>query len=262
MDLDARYAFAADVCRKAGQKALGYFRDRSGLQIDQKGAQDSVSEADRDVEKLIREQIASSFPEDGIIGEEFGQTSGRSGLIWVIDPIDGTSNFVNGVPVWCVVLAGVAHGKTQIAVIYDAIHDEAFTALRGHGARLNDKLMTLGADKSIRDGTIAVGFSGRDNPQRVARLVEGILAEGGMLIRNASGAISLAYVASGRYIGFVEEHMNAWDCLAGQLLISEAGGRIEDQDADAMIRDGGRVIGSAAEIFDELRTLALNAWTE
>lgn len=260
MNLNDRYDFARSLCQIAGETALAYFHDRSSLQIDRKGAQDWVSEADRAVENIIREHIAKRFPYDGIIGEEFGRTPGTSGLNWIIDPIDGTTNFVNGIPVWTVVLAGVAEGKTQIGVIHDPVHAETFSALREHGARLNSQRLKLSVGKGLQDGTVAVGFSGGDDPGRVSSLVEGILKNGGMLIRNASGAISLAYVAAGRYIGFVEEHMNAWDCLAGQLLIEEAGGCIEEQNADEIIHDGGRIIAGTPEVFDDLKRIAETAW--
>ena len=260
MELTARYAFATETCKLAGELALRYFRESDSLKIDQKGAQDWVSEADRNVEHLIREQIAASFPEDGIVGEEHGRADGTSGLVWVIDPIDGTANFVNGIPTWCVVLAGVADGKTQIAVIHDPVHDETFTALRGNGAMLNGAPMSVASGKGFDQGTTAVGFSGGDDIDNIARLVKSVLTSGGMMIRNASGAISLAYVAAGRYIAFVEEHMHAWDCLAGQLLIEEAGGIVEDQNADQMIETGGRVLAGTSDTFDVIKTLAAKAW--
>lgn len=260
MNLNSRYDFAIRTCLDAGELALRYFRDGDSLTIDQKGAQDWVSEADRNVEHLIRAQIAKAFPEDGIVGEEHGRVDGSSGLVWVIDPIDGTANFVSAIPTWCVVLAGVAEGKTQIAVIRDPVHDETFTALRGNGAMLNRAPMSVATGKSFDQGTTAVGFSGGDDISNIAQIVTGVLTNGGMMIRNASGAISLAYVAAGRYIGFVEEHMQAWDCLAGQLLIEEAGGLVEDQNADDMIENGGRVIAGTPATFDMLRTLATGIW--
>ncbi len=114
----------------------------------------------------------------------------------------------------------------------------------------------LDAEKDMRDGSIGTGFSNRVPTRGVARLVAGILEEGGVFHRNASGALSLAYVADGRLIGYAEEHMNAWDCLAGQLLVAEAGGRVEPQDADQMIATGGRVIVGAPGVWDDLLRIA------
>ena len=260
MDLKSRYDFAIETCREAGVMAHEYFRKSGTLEVDQKGAQDFVSEADRNVETLIRARIDAAFPEDGIVGEEHGRTDGSSGLVWVIDPIDGTANFVSGIPIWCVVLAGVADGKTQIGVIHDPVHNETFAALRGEGAVLNGAPMQLTGNRSFDQGTTAVGFSGGDDIGHIGELIKDILRNGGMVVRNASGAVSLAYVAAGRYIGFVEEHMNAWDCLAGQLLVEEAGGVVEDQNADDMIVNGGRVLTGTSATFDTLRTLAERTW--
>ena len=111
-----------------------------------------------------------------------------------------------------------------------------------------------------RSGSVGVGYSNRVTAANVLPVIAAIIDHGAMYHRNASGALSLAYVAAGRLLGYVEEHMNAWDCLAGQLLVAEAGGRIEEQDADDMIREGGRVIASAPQVFDELINVADVAW--
>ena len=259
-EFENRHAFAVDLCRQAGEVALGFFAARDDLQIDQKGAQDWVSDADRSVEVFIRERLHSAFPDDGIFGEEHDDRLGTSGFNWVIDPIDGTTNFVNGIPNWTIVLAGVSNGITQIGVIHDPNVDETFAAKRGGGAMLNGKPMHVAAGKALEAGTVAVGYSNRVEAANVAPVVLGLLERGAMFHRNASGALSLAYVSSGRLLGYVEEHMNAWDCLAGQLLVHEAGGMVEDQNADDMIRNGGRVIAATPDVFEELRALALAAW--
>jgi myo-inositol-1(or 4)-monophosphatase len=251
---------AIEICKEAGETALTYFRDRDALVVDQKGAQDWVSEADRNVEILIRKRLAELRPEDGIVGEEQDAKPGTSGLTWVIDPIDGTTNFVNGIPAWTIVLACVSEGKTRVGVIYDPIHDETFAAIEGSGALLNDAPMHVAAGVAISNGTVSVGYSNRVESENILPVVEAVVREGAMFHRNASGALSLAYVAAGRLLGYVEEHMNAWDCLAGQLLVAEAGGRIEDQNADDMIANGGRVVVGTPDVFDTLRRIADDAW--
>ena len=201
-----------------------------------------------------------AFPEDGIYGEEQEPTLGTSGFDWVIDPIDGTTNFVNGIPVWAVVLAGVADGRTQIGIVHDPNAGETFAATRGGGATLNGKPLHATYGKPLENGTVAVGYSNRVDPAAIVPVIAEIVSEGAMFHRNASGALSLAYVAAGRFLGYLEEHMNAWDCLAGQLLIQEAGGVIEDQDADEMIANGGRVVAGSSEVFLTLKAIADRNW--
>ncbi len=251
-----RLETAIAVCRSAGETALEYFRALDTLNIERKGHQDMVSQADREVELQVRAALAAAFGDDGIVGEEHAPTPGTSGYTWVIDPIDGTANFVAGIPAWCVVIACVQGGKTVLGVIHDPVHDETYTAQLGGGAFCNGAPIHVARTSGLDDGTVGVGFSNRSAAGAIEALVAGIVARGGLFYRNASGAVSLAFVAAGRLIGYAEDHMNAWDCLAGQLLVAEAGGRIEVQDADAMIADGGRVIVGAPEIFDDLLALS------
>lgn len=255
-----REEFAIAACIEAGKLALDYFAKGSALIVDQKGAQDWVSEADRNVERFLRQRISEAWPTDGIYGEEYDPLLGESGFDWVIDPIDGTTNFVNGIPAWTIVLACVADGKTRIGAIHDPISNETFVASQNCGSRLNGAKIQV-ANVSLDSGTVAVGYSNRVDAMNVIPVIAALLERGAMFHRNASGALSLAYVASGRLLGYMEEHMNAWDCLAGQLLIEEAGGRVEDQDAGDMIRKGGRVIAGAPQVFEELILIADAAWS-
>lgn len=260
MNLEDRRAFAVELCREAGKLAVSYFADPASLSVDRKGAQDWVSEADRNVELLIRKRLAEAWPEDGVYGEEHDPTPGTSGFDWVIDPIDGTTNFVNGIPAWTIVLAGVRDGRTEIGVIYDPNVDEIYVALRGQGATLNGAPMVVATGTGLDSGTVAVGYSNRVEAGNVLPVIAELIALGAMYHRNASGALSIAYVAAGRLLGYMEEHMNAWDCLAGQLLVEEAGGRVEVQDAGDMIRDGGRVVVGTPDVFDALVSIADDAW--
>ena len=259
--LSERRNFAIVVCEDAGSVAQEYFSERGSLVVDQKGAQDWVSEADRNVETFIRQKIADAWPRDGVFGEEHGVTDGESGFVWVIDPIDGTTNFVNGIPAWTIVLAGVTEGRTVFGVIRDPNIDETFVATLGEGATLNGSPMQVASGVALKDGTVAVGYSNRIETRHVVPIIAELIERGSMFHRNASGALSLAYVAAGRLLGYVEEHMNAWDCLAGQLMVAEAGGVIEDQNADAMIQEGGRVIVSTPDVFESLREIAETAWS-
>lgn len=255
-----RRDFAVVVAEEAGALAQGYFADPDSLVVDEKGAQDWVSQADRNVEIFIRQKIAEAFPDDGIYGEEHEAKDGSSGFDWVIDPIDGTTNFVNGIPAWTIVLAGVSDGQTQIGVIVEPNVGETYVAVRGEGATLNGHPMQVAAGVELASGTVSVGYSNRVEASKVIPVIAAIVERGALYHRNASGALSLAYVAAGRLLGYVEEHMNAWDCLAGQLMIAEAGGEIEKQNAADMIRNGGRVIAGTPTVFEVLKAICDDAW--
>lgn len=260
-DFTPRFDFANKTCLAAGEIAAGYFADRASLVIETKGAQDWVSEADKNVETFIRGRIADAWPNDGIIGEEHDNESGTSGFDWVIDPIDGTTNFVNGIPAWTIVLAGVQNNQTELGVIHDPNFKETFAATRGHGATLNGSAMRVTKGIGLDSGTVSVGYSNRVEAAHVIPVIADLISRGALYHRNASGALSLAYVAAGRMLGYVEEHMNAWDCLAGQLMIEEAGGKIEDQDAGEMIRSGGRVVAGSPDVFAELVDIVNAHWS-
>jgi myo-inositol-1(or 4)-monophosphatase len=159
-----------------------------------------------------------------------------------------------------VILAGVAAGRTHIGVIHDPLHDETFVAIRDRGATLNGSPIRVAEGLGIDSGTVSIGYSNRAEARHVLPVIGDLLDQGAKFHRNASGGLTLAYVAAGRLIGYLEEHMNAWDCLAGQLLIREAGGLVEDQDADRMIAEGGRVIVGTPETFEALRAIAEARW--
>ncbi|WP_417684097.1 inositol monophosphatase family protein [Roseibium sp.] len=247
-----RLDFAVALSRKAGKLGMDYFRRLDELTVSKKGHQDLVSEADRDVETLVRDEIAATFPSDGIVGEEHGRVEGTSGFTWVIDPIDGTANFVSGIPQWCVILACVHESETVLGVIHDPNADETFRAGKGRGAFVNDRPIKVSDSTSLSEGSLGVGFNGRTATSDAVNCIEALVARGGVFFRNASGGLMLAYAASGRLLGYVEAHMNAWDCLAGMLIAAEAGGRVAAYDAVAALDNGARVIVSGPDIFDEI----------
>ncbi len=251
-ELDNRLKSAKIIAKGAGDMALNFFQDIGKLVIESKGVQDMVSNADRDVETFVRSELAKQYPDDGIVGEEHDNVVGTSGYCWVIDPIDGTANFVNGIPAWCVIIACVHEDETKIGVIYAPWSDELFWAAKRAGAFVNDKALKTSETEGFHDGNFGVGMNSRTDTRLVVDFIKVLAEKGGLFYRNASGGLSLAYVAAGRLIGYAEPHMNAWDCLAGQLLIAESGGMIEHQSADDMLKTGGRVLASAPVIFDAL----------
>ena len=160
-ELATRFAAAQGIVTAAAGTALRMFNDRDRLTIESKGRQDWVSEADRGVELQIRDALDEAFPDDGIIGEELADTVGRSGYTWVVDPIDGTTLYVNGAPGWCVVLACVRDNETVLAIIVDPIACETFLARRGQGATLNGLPMRIAAATALDHGSVSVGHNAR-----------------------------------------------------------------------------------------------------
>lgn len=255
-DLVERYAQAREIGARAGALARVYWQSREQLLIESKAsAQDIVSEADRAVEEQIRAEVARDFPEDGFLGEEFGATPGTSGFTWVIDPIDGTSPFLHGMPSWCVAICVLRDGAPVIGVIAVPTHGEDFAAVAGGGALLNGAPLRIPEEVTIRNATTGVGASQYSEPGRTAEIVRDLTAAGGVLFNNGSGALMLAYVAAGRLAGVVSEYMNAWDCLAGLLILREAGGRAAKFRADGDFRKPDRVIAAAPGAWREVSAL-------
>jgi len=248
----ARHEFASAIVGSAADVALNFFHERETLAVEVKGLQDWVSNADKSVEDKLRSDLGKAYPDDAIVGEEHGQSAGTSGFVWVIDPIDGTTNFVNGTPGWCVVLACVHAGKTVSAVICDPVSKETYAAIKGEGATLNGKPIHTSSAVTLDQGTVGVGHSTRVSAESTLALLTDLLHRHGLFRRGGSGALDLAYVAAGRLLGYAEPHMNAWDCLAAILLIEESGGRVQPFAMDTMMADGGRVVAACPGIFEQL----------
>lgn len=256
MELSTRLEFAKNLAIKAGIFAHEKFQALDTLTIESKGHHDLVSEADRDTETLIRDAMMAAYPDDGIVGEEHGRKYGTSGFDWIIDPIDGTANYLAGIPHWCVVIACAHNGLPVVGVIRDPNTNETFTASKGHGAHINGKVMRVSDGATLLAGSVATGASGRSDREQASALVREILVNGGMYFRSASGALMLAYVASGRLIGYIEDHMNSWDCFAALLMIEEAGGQHQVLDPEKSIEDGTMLVAGTAEIYSELASIA------
>ncbi|ALN75188.1 inositol monophosphatase [Aureimonas sp. AU20] len=252
-----RHALAEAIAQESGRIASAYFRDPARLTIDTKlNGQDVVSIADKEVETLLRRRIADAFPDDAVLGEEYGLQAGTSGFTWVMDPIDGTSPFVFGIPAWCVSIAVMAEERIVAGVIFAPETAELFSARRGGGATLNGRPMRVAQDSSLQSGVLGLGANHRVPSAVISRFVGKLLDEGGMFIRNGSGALSLAYVAAGRLAAYWEPHMNAWDCFAGFLLIEEAGGWIVDPATWADLSSGGVVLAGSPRTRADLLRLA------
>lgn len=251
-----RYELAREICARAGSLARVYWQSRAQLVIESKSSlQDIVSEADREIERQIRAEVARDFPDDGFLGEEFGDTPGTSGYTWVIDPIDGTSPYLHGMPSWCVAICVLEAGEPVIGVISVPAQNEDFSALAGGGAFLNGAPLTISPEVTVRNAVTGVGASQHSEPGRTAEIVRELTAMGGVLYNNGSGALMLVYVAAGRLAGIVSEYMNAWDCLAGLLIVREAGGRTAKFRADGDFSRPDRVIAAAPGAWEQVSAL-------
>jgi myo-inositol-1(or 4)-monophosphatase len=258
-ELEQRYAAAQSIARDAGEQALEYFSRHAQLQVESKGVSDRVSEADRAVEDTIVNRLRALYPDDALLGEEGGATPGNvsEAPTWVIDPIDGTDCFVNGIPVWTISIALAVAGEAALGIVYDPNAEELFAACRGNGATLNSAPIHASTAGSFGDGLVAIGFSHRRPPAATLRALERLLSDGGMYQRNGSGALSLAYVAAGRYLGYYEEHINSWDALAGICLVQQAGGWTSDFLADDGLYSGNQIIACGQNLVEPMQRICL-----
>ena len=222
--------FALETARDAGQILLEKFgRD---ISVTKKGDINLVTEADLASEALIVERIKSYYPKHSILAEESGEAVvDSSGWKWIIDPLDGTTNFAHGYPCFCVTIALEHEGEIKVAVTYDPTRDELFSAERGRGASLNNKPIRVSRTDELSEALIVTGFpyDFKDKPRFERHLTDFLRAARGVR-RDGSAAIDMAYVACGRFDGFWEEGLNPWDMAAGVLLIEEAGGHVSGYD--------------------------------
>ncbi len=229
-DLHELRRFAIETAHQAGAVLRKYYD--TGLAVNRKGEIDLVTEADLESERLILEAIRETFPDHSVLAEESGLHGREAAPLWIVDPLDGTTNFAHNFPHFCVSIALHVDGAAVVGVIYDPLREETFWACRGEGAYLNDRPMHVTAVSRLVDAVLATGFSYRrstvvDNNiaefTRVIRRIQGIRRAG-------SAALDLAYVAAGRLDGYWEYYMKPWDIAAGALMVEEAGGVITQID--------------------------------
>jgi myo-inositol-1(or 4)-monophosphatase len=237
-----RMVKAAD---KAARGLRHDFSEIEYLQVTRKGAKDFVTNADLAAEQTIREELAIARPDFGFLMEESG-ASGPVEKRWVVDPLDGTTNFIHGIPHFAINIAIEVVGQIVAAVTYDPIKDEMFTAEKGGGAFLNGRRLRVSAREILEESVIAFGRPLKDSKDMVdaqARLGR-VTAQVGATRRQGSAALDLAYVAAGRYEGLFEGGLKPWDLAAGMLLVKEAGGSIQSRNPDESILKSGEIIAS------------------
>ena len=234
------------VARKAGRALSKDFREVENLQVSRKGAGDFVSKADIAAEKIIREELLEARPTYGFLGEETGEIEGQDPTSrWIVDPLDGTTNFLHGLPHWAVSIALEHKGQLVAGVVYDPTKDEMFVAEKGAGAWMNDMRIRVSPRHRIEDSLYATGipFSGRagDLPETLQDLAKLMPMCVGVR-RFGAAALDLAYVAAARYDGFWERGLNAWDMAAGLLIAREAGALVEGMEPHSDPMETGDVI--------------------
>ena len=264
-DIAARYTFAQQLAREAGEFAHTYFGRLDEITVESKGTQDEVSVADRDTEAFIRQRIGEAFPGDGILGEEGGDDRAGKSVIWVIDPIDGTACFVNAMYTWCVSIAVVVDGVPTIGAVYDPNAKELFHGVAGAhanvsaGAWVNDKPAKVKDVTDFKGGVLGAGFSHRSQPNEFTPFLHRLLSQSGMFYRNGSGALMLCYVAAGRLIGYYEPHINSWDCIAAVAIIQAAGGRCNDFLANDGMTKGNAILAAGPTLYPKLLAITGHA---
>lgn len=242
---------AIDIAREAGSLLAHYYERRIGFEL--KGDYDLVTEADRASEKLVVERIHSYFPSHSVLGEEGGLRDNKSEYRWYVDPLDGTTNFAHGYPMFNVTLALEHNGEMACGVIFDPLRQEMFAAELGGGAFLNGRRIHVSKAAKLEESLLSTGFPSRKRHEnvnvhffhQVAMVTHGVR-------RGGSAAIDLAYVACGRLDGFWEFGLNPWDMAAGLLIVREAGGRTTDMMGGPATLDGPHIAVSNATIHDQL----------
>jgi myo-inositol-1(or 4)-monophosphatase len=247
---------AVKAARRAGSIINRGARDLDRLTITTKGPKDFVSEVDRAAEAAIVETLLKTYPDHAILAEE-GTAKGANTdaeFLWIIDPLDGTTNFLHGMPQYCVSIALQHKGQITQGVIYDPVHNDLFTATRGRGAFLNDHRMRVSRRQHLKDCLIGTGFPFRDGSDLEAyvAMMRSMMAATAGLRRPGAAALDLAYVAAGYYDGFWEIGLNPWDVAAGSLLITEAGGLVGDLDGESQYLYGAQVIAANPRVFAQM----------
>ena len=254
--MQMRLLAAEAVAREAGTLARRRFLD-SSFKVGFKGPQDYLTEVDSETEELIAARLNGAFPHDGFIGEETaGRAARDGGAVWVVDPIDGTSNFARGVAHFCVSIACVVGGRVEVGVIYDPMRDELFSARRGGGARLNGAAIRPSEAAALANSSVEIGWNMRAGVAKYLELLRRVTLWGAAPFRTGSGALGIAYVAAGRRDGYVEQHINAWDCLAAILLVHEAGRLRQRLPRGDGLTKGNPLIACAPGIKDALISAA------
>lgn len=248
---------AVRAARQAGSIIIRHLNQLEMLEVVEKGRNEFVSQVDRLAEEAIIEVIRDYHPDHSILAEESGET-GNHEYQWIIDPLDGTTNYLHGFPVFCVSIAVAHEGKIEHGVVYDPLRQEVFTASRGQGAHLDGRRIRVSKRTRMSQSLIATGFPYRMNKQFIddyLAMLKTVIEDSAGVRRPGSAALDLCYVAAGRVDGFWEIGLNVWDIAAGALMIREAGGRISDYRGTDKYLENGNVVAGNPRIYAALSKL-------
>jgi myo-inositol-1(or 4)-monophosphatase len=259
MSLDPLFlSTAVEAALEAGRTQRRYFRQ--AMHVEKKGPIDLVTAADLEVERTFRHLIGARFPSHTVLGEEARQSistgssgsSGHHGYRWIIDPIDGTTNFAHGLALFCVSIALEVDGAIELGVVYDPMSDELFTAERGEGARVNGRRMAVSTAGTLIDSLLCTGFpyAAHEGRRRQLGTFGAFLTECRAVRRLGSAALDLSYVAAGWLDGFWEEQLHPWDIAAGALIVQEAGGTVTDLAGGPLDLARGNILASNGRIHE------------
>ena len=247
---------AVKAARAAGAIINRAALDVESVRISQKQVNDFVTEVDHASEAIIIETLLTAYPDHGIWAEESGKTHGARNAesVWIIDPLDGTTNFIHGFPVYCVSIALAVRGKVEQAVIYDPSRNDLFTATNGRGAYLNERRLRVSKRTQLKESLISTGFPFRpgDNFNNYLRMMSEVMQRTAGLRRPGAAALDLAYVAAGYTDGFFETGLSAWDVAAGSLLVTEAGGLIGNFTGESDFLEQRECVAGNPKVYGQL----------
>jgi len=245
---------AVKAAREAGRIINRASQDVGALKIQSKTFNDFVSEVDRSAEQAIIDTIRGAYPDHGFLGEESGKSNSDADNIWIIDPLDGTTNFLHNFPQYCVSIALQQKGVLTQAVIYDPVRNDLFTATKGRGAFLNDKRIRVTNRTKLQASLISTGFPFRDfsHLDTYLAMLKDMIRNTTGIRRPGSAALDLAYVAAGFTDGFFEINLSTWDIAAGGLLVQEAGGMVGDFEGNESWLTTGNIVAANAKVFSQM----------
>jgi myo-inositol-1(or 4)-monophosphatase len=251
-DLNFQLAIAIDVARDAGRFLIDRFG--SALDVRHKGEVDLVTEADEGAEALIVEKLRHYFPDDRIMAEEgTGGSAGDAARVWIVDPLDGTTNFAHAYAVFAVSIALEVDGEVAVGVVYAPALNELFTAAAGQGAFLNGKPIRVSSTRDLGQGLVCTGFPyDRDLVRAALPFFERVVVKAQGVRRDGAAAVDLCYTAMGRFDGFWEQGLQPWDVAAGSLILAEAGGRLTDYRGGSFAVRGAEIVATNGLIHEEL----------
>ncbi|HKD46562.1 MAG TPA: inositol monophosphatase family protein [Rhizomicrobium sp.] len=250
------------AARKAGRPLIRDFGELENLQVSMKGPADFVTTADKRTERILIEELTKTRPGYGFLGEEGGAVEGRDKTHrFIIDPIDGTTNFLHGIPHFAISIALEREGHLVAGMIYNPVTDDLFTAEKGHGAYLNDKRLRVAARKELGPSVIATGlpFMGKEGHARASAEMAAVMNATAGIRRMGAASLDLAYVAAGRFDGFWEHGLQAWDMAAGIIMVREAGGVVTDISGGDHMLTNGAVVCANEHLHTQLLKLLKSA---